>query len=320
MKFFLFLELESPLEYTICIFKVFNMFSDTHFHFKMMTEDRGVDGLKVLSTMAKRNCRFGLDIGTSADDLAERQACVERTIAGVDDAQLAEKIRNFMYFSAGIWPDVEAIHNCDQEMKTLRKSIEAAEFDSDQNTLHRRVIAIGECGIDHHWNPSGADGRCESDFDAATYRGERQLFEAQLELAREKNLPVIVHSRDGFEDTMDCIKNVGYDRGIIHCYSYGIDEARAFLDRGWYIAFGGAITYNKKAKLEAVKDLLRFVPEDRFLCETDAPYLAPVPLRGTVNTPVNVEHVYNFASEVRGSSPEELSGTVDENIKKLFAL
>ena len=74
----------------------------------------------------------------------------------------------------------------------------------------------------------------------------------------------------------------------------------------------------KKAKLEAVKELLRFVPADRFLCETDAPYLAPVPLRGTVNTPVNVEHVYRFAAEARGCSPEALSTTVDENIRRLF--
>ena len=315
------------------------MYSDTHFHFKMMTEERGVDGLSVLQAMAQRNCAFGIDIGTKCNDLAERQACVEKVIAQMagaaggagragsaargacaTGAALAEKARGFMYFSAGIWPDVDAIHNRDKQMKMLRDSITAAAVDREQDTLHRRIVAVGECGIDHHWNPSGEDGRCESDFDEKTYRGERELFEAQLQLARELSLPVIVHSRDGFEDTLDCIKNVGYDCGIIHCYSYGIEEARAFLERGWYIAFGGAVTYNKKAKLEAVKELLRFVPADRFLCETDAPYLAPVPLRGTVNTPVNVEHVYRFAAETRGISPEELSATVDQNIRRLFKL
>ena len=315
------------------------MYSDTHFHFKMMTEERGVDGLSVLQAMAQRNCAFGIDIGTKCNDLAERQACVEKVIAQMagaaggagragsaargacaTGAALAEKARGFMYFSAGIWPDVDAIHNRDKQMKMLRDSITAAAVDREQDTLHRRIVAVGECGIDHHWNPSGEDGRCESDFDEKTYRGERELFEAQLQLARELSLPVIVHSRDGFEDTLDCIKNVGYDCGIIHCYSYGIEEARAFLERGWYIAFGGAVTYNKKAKLEAVKELLRFVPADRFLCETDAPYLAPVPLRGTVNTPVNVEHVYHFAAETRGVSPEELSATVDQNIRSLFKL
>ena len=296
------------------------MFSDTHFHFKMMTTERGVNGVEVLSAMAARNCFFGLDIGTHCDDLTERQACVEKSIAGISDSGLAARARSFMYFTAGIWPDLGAIHDRENQMKILRQSIEAAQTDGDQDTLHRRIVAVGECGLDHHWNPSGEDGRCESDFDTETYKGERELFEAQLELAQELKLPVIVHSRDAFEDTLDCLKNVGYDKGIIHCYSYGIEEARAFLDRGWYIAFGGAVTYNKKAKLEAVKELLRFVPSDRFLCETDAPYLAPVPLRGTVNTPVNVEHVYNFIAEVRGMSPEELSNLVDENIKMLFGI
>ena len=296
------------------------MFSDTHFHFKMMTTERGVDGVEVLNALAARDCFFGLDIGTHCDDLAEREACVESAIANIQDSKLAAKAREFMYFSAGIWPDVEAIHDRENQMKLFRESIAAVAEGGDHDTLNRKIVAVGECGIDHHWNPSGADGRCESDFDEQTYRGERELFEAQLELARELSLPVIVHSRDGFEDTLDCLKNVGYDNGIIHCYSYGIEEARAFLDRGWYIAFGGAVTYNKKSKLEAVKELLKFVPADRFLCETDAPYLAPVPLRGTVNTPVNVEHVYNFISEVRGCTPEELSNLVDENIKRLFKI
>ena len=208
------------------------MFSDTHFHFKMMTTERGVNGVEVLSTMAQRSCFFGLDIGTHCDDLAERQACVENAIAGIADSGLAAKARNFMYFSAGIWPDVEAIHDRENQMKKIRESILAADASSDQDTLHRKIVAVGECGIDHHWNPSGEDGRCESDFDTATYQGERELFEAHLELAKDFKLPVIVHSRDGFEDTLDCLKNVGYDNGIIHCYSYGIDEAGAFLYRG----------------------------------------------------------------------------------------
>ena len=295
------------------------MFSDTHFHFKYLYEE-GVNVVEMLSSLAQRNCFFALDIGTVAGDLQKRQSYVETTIAQTGDSLLADKARDFMYFSAGIWPDVEAIHDRENQMKLLRESITAVVAGGDHDTLNRKIVAVGECGIDHHWNPSGVDGRCESDFDEKTYRGERELFEAQLELARDLKLPVIVHSRDGFEDTLDCLKNIGYDNGIIHCYSYGIDEARAFLDRGWYIAFGGAVTYNKKAKLEAIKELLRFVPSDRFLCETDAPYLAPVPLRGTINTPVNVEYVYNFIAEVRGCSPEELSNLVDENIKKPLLL
>ena len=284
------------------------MFSDTHFHFKMMTEERGVDGVDVLTTMARRDCFFGLDIGTKAGDLQGRQLSVEKCIEAIADSNLADKTRAFLHFSAGIWPDIDSIKDRENQMKLLRDSITPD------------VIAIGECGLDHHWNPSGADGRCESDFDEQVYRGERELFEAHLELARDLKLPVIVHSRDAFQDTFDCIKNIGYDNGIIHCYSYGIEEARAFLDRGWYIALGGGITYTKKSKLEQMQELIRFIPEDRLLTETDAPYLAPVPFRGQANSPVLVEYVFDFISTVRAISQDRLNQIVDENIRKLFSL
>ena len=282
------------------------MFSDTHFHFKMMTEERGINGVETLTTMASRDCFFGLDIGTRAGDLQGRQLAVEKCIAAIADSRLADKTRDFMHFTAGIWPDVDSIKDRQNQMKILRDSVTPD------------VIAIGECGLDHHWNPSGADGRCEDDFDEQLYRGERELFESQIELARELKLPVIVHSRDAYEDTLECIKNIGYDNGIIHCYSYGIDEARTFLDRGWYIALGGGITYTKKSKLEQMEALIRYIPSDRLLTETDAPYLAPVPFRGQANTPVLVEHVFNYLAQVRGLSLENLNQLVDENIKKLF--
>ena len=284
----------------------------------MMTEERGINGLETLTTMASRDCFFGLDIGTRAGDLQGRQLAVEKCIAAISDSRLADKARSFMYFTAGIWPDVDSIKDRENQMKILRDSVQAAANDKDQDTLHRRVIAIGECGLDHHWNPSGADGRCEDDFDEQLYRGERELFESQIELARKLKLPVIVHSRDAYEDTLECIKNIGYDNGIIHCYSYGIDEARTFLDRGWYIALGGGITYTKKSKLEQMEALIRYIPSDRLLTETDAPYLAPVPFRGQANTPVLVEHVFNYLAQVRGLSLENLNQLVDENIKKLF--
>ena len=296
------------------------MFSDTHFHFKMLVQERGADGIDVLTKMAERNCFFGLDIGTKPDDLLERESFVDSLIAQIKDPLIADKVRSFMYFSAGLWPEVEFIHNREECVAKLEQSIQLAAGEPDRETLNRKIIAIGECGIDHHWNPGGADGRSEEDFDQKTYEGEREMFEMQLELAKKLNLPVIVHSRDGFEDTYDCIKNVGYHNGIIHCYSYGIEEARKFLDLGWYIAFGGGVTYTKKSKLEEMNALLNFVPSDRFLCETDAPYLAPVPFRGTVNTPVLVEHTYNYIAAARKITPEQLSAQVDENIKVLFKL
>ena len=142
----------------------------------------------------------------------------------------------------------------------------------------------------------------------------------QIELAKKMELPLIVHSRDAFEGTIDCLKNMDFHNGIIHCYSYGLEEARKFLDEGWYLAFGGGTTYTKKSKMEEMLALLRYVPDDRILMETDAPYLAPVPFRGQTNTPVLIEYCYNFVANARKTSPQQLSELVDKNIKILFNL
>lgn len=300
------------------------MYSDTHFHFEHTTirdnKDFSVNGAEILSQMAKRNCFFGLDIGTEPDDLLKRQSCMDTAIANMSDTFLADKVRKFVHFSAGIWPSVKDIKERHNSMKVLKETIEQVNKNAADDSLNRKIIAIGECGLDHHWNPSGVDGRCEDDFDQEMYLAEKELFSMQLEYAKELNLPIIVHSRDAFEDTYDCIKKSGWNTGIIHCYSYGAEEARKFLDLGWYISFSGGVTYTKKSKMEAMKELLTLVPEDRILLETDSPYLAPVPLRGTLNTPLNVEYTYKFIAQIRGIDHEKLSETVDKNIKELFKL
>lgn len=295
------------------------MFSDTHFHFKLLTE-RGIDGADVLSAMAERNCFFALDIGTQADDLQERQKCAADAISRIKDRNTAKKAEDFLYFSAGIWPSPEEIRTRKERLSVLESSIAAAETESGTNIKHKKIIAIGECGLDRHWNSSGADGRNENDFDSALISGECELFEMQLDLAKKMNVPVIIHSRDAFEDTLNCIKNVGYDNGIIHCYSYGAAEAEEFLSRGWHISFSGSITYTKKSKIEETERLIKIVPDDKLLCETDSPYLAPVPFRGTTNTPILVEHIYSYAAKIRGTTAEKLSAITDKNIRALFKI
>lgn len=276
----------------------------------------------------------------------------EKSADGLSDGNLSgekleAKIKSFIRFSAGIWPAPEAIRDRKNQIEILEKMIRGAGVAGDEscrsdagiasdescrsdtgaasdgggaNSTYKKVVAIGECGLDHHWNVSGVDGRAESDFDDAMFLGEREMFEAQLDMAKRMKLPVVVHSRDAFDGTLECIKNVGYDNGIIHCFSYGLDEAKAFLDRGWYLAFGGGVTYTKKSKMDAMMELLRFVPKDRLLLETDAPYLAPVPFRGTPNNPLLVEHSYKFIAEARGVSVEGLCEDVDKNIVRLFGL
>ena len=279
----------------------------------MVQERTGTDGSQILETMASRSCFFAMDIGTGCDDLAFRYEAVQKALAGVSSTCRA-KAKNMMHYSAGIWPSPEAIRSRNAQMDTLADSVKM--FTGNGGV----ITAVGECGLDHHWNPSGEDGRCEKDFDKAMYDGERELFEMQLSFAQHMNLPVIVHSRDASADTLSCIRHAGYDCGIIHCYSYGLEEAKAFLERGWYISFSGSVTYTKRSKMEDMVSLLRYVPSDRILCETDAPYLAPVPVRGQSNTPVFVEHTCRFIAAARGVSAEELSGTVDQNCRTLFRI
>lgn len=295
------------------------MFSDTHFHFGYLHQALGAEGgSEILRSMAERKVYFGMDIGIRSDDLQERVRMLEESLSLIQQEDLRNAARSFLYVSAGIWPDTESIKNRSSAMAELQRQIELLR--NSGSWFSSRIAAIGEGGLDHHWNPSGADGRNEEDFDASIYEGERELFLMQLLLAKKENLPFIVHSRDAYEDTAAVIRESGVHRGIIHCYSYGLEEARVFLDLGWHISFSGSITYTKKSRMEEMEKLLRFIPEDRIILETDSPYLAPVPERGKQNNPLLVEHTYAFAARARSVTVEKLCRTVDENIASLFGL
>lgn len=301
------------------------MYSDTHFHFQQTTKHKDntgflVNGTQLLNDMAKRDCRFALDIGTQSTDLLGRQACVDNAISGIRNYALANRVRNFMYFSAGVWPSIDELRNVRRSMLNLKEQVSIADASPDNDTLHRKVIAIGECGIDHHYDIGGADGRNEYDFTPTVLDAERALFCEQLMYAQTLGVPVIVHSRDAFSDTLNCIKQVGYNRGIIHCFSYGKEEAKAFLDLGWYISLSGSITYQKGRRAQDEIELIKYIPTDRLLCETDSPYLAPIPYRGKTNTPLFVEYVYDFVADILGLQYESFCDTVDKNIERLFNL
>ena len=250
-----------------------------------------------------------MDIGTSCDDLLPRKEAVARAVSGILP-EFRPSAEHMIHYSAGIWPDVVSIRDRMRRVDILEEQIRG----------DGSITALGECGLDHHWNPSGEDGRCADDFDSDMYDAEKELFEMQLKLARNLELPVIVHSRDAFADTFEVIKKTGYDNGIIHCFSYGLEEAEHFLERGWYISFSGSVTYTKHSKMDDMRSLIRYIPDDRILCETDAPYLAPVPVRGQPNTPLFVEHTYKFIADIRGIPVGQLCDTVDNNCRTLFKL
>ncbi|MFC2341051.1 MAG: TatD family hydrolase [Selenomonas artemidis] len=168
-----------------------------------------------------------------------------------------------------------------------------------------KIVAVGEIGLDYYWEKD-ADRRLT----------QRELFAAQLHLAREAGLPVCIHDREAHGDTLRILQEEGQGlAGVLHCYSGSLEMARELWKMGFYIGIDGPLTYKNAAKLP---DIVREAPRDRLLIETDSPYLAPVPLRGKRNEPAYVVHVAAKIAEVRGESVEEVACYTTENAIRLY--
>jgi TatD DNase family protein len=168
---------------------------------------------------------------------------------------------------------------------------------------HPRVVALGETGLDYHYDFSPRDV-------------QRENFARHLELARETGLPVIVHSRESDEDLRALLREAGQGTvGVLHSFSSGRELLEEALGMGWYASFSGMITFKK---FEGA-DFVRIVPADRIMVETDTPYLAPVPNRGRTNEPAFVTHVARRAAELRGEDAEEFAARTLENTRRFYA-
>ncbi len=288
------------------------MFTDTHCHMTMVKQ-RGCDMASLVQELVTTNVPFVLDIGTEAHDLPKHIAFIENLIESNLCKEDKHRAYEIFHFSAGLWPSRESIARREEYVKII-----------EQNVLSYKdthsICAIGECGLDRNWNKADGQGFIDGAPAADILAAEEELFEMQIALAKKLDLPVIVHSRDAPVETFNCIKNIGWQKGIIHCYSYGIDEVKMFLDYGYYISLSGTVTYAKKNQLDTTKELINYIPKDMLLLETDAPYLAPTPMRGKTNTPIMVKYVYDFVSNMLGISNEDLARIVLENTKKVFAL
>jgi TatD DNase family protein len=221
-----------------------------------------------------------LDIGTACDDLAGRIAEFGRYPA--------------VRFAAGIWPYPHAVADRVKMIAALEAQIKAAPPDF--------TVAVGECGLDHHQEQPDKTG-------------ERELFEAHIALAARFDLPLIVHSRDAPMETIAILRSHPGIRGIIHCYSYGIEEARAFLDLGYHISFAGNLTYKKSDNL---RETIQFVPKDRLLLETDSPFLAPQSQRGKPCHPGLIAETYTVAATLCGLDIGTLKELIAANANALL--
>ena len=146
---------------------------------------------------------------------------------------------------------------------------------------------------------------------------QKQLFHAQLSLAREHDLPVVIHDREAHGDCLSVVKQYPGLRGVFHCYSGSPEMAEELLRMGWYLGFDGPITYKNARK---ALEVLRICPEDRILVETDSPYLAPVPKRGKRNDPGNLPYICAKIAEIKEKTPEEIAALTAANGRALFGI
>jgi TatD DNase family protein len=167
-----------------------------------------------------------------------------------------------------------------------------------------RIVAVGEIGLDFH-------------YDHSPRAAQREAFRRQIRLAREVGLPVVVHTRDADTETVDILEGEGAAEagGVIHCFTGGLELARRGLGLGFLISFSGVVAF---PRAEVIQQVAREVPDDRLLIETDAPYLAPPPHRGKRNEPAFVVEVARKVAELRGSTPEALGGLARGNYSRLF--
>jgi TatD DNase family protein len=166
---------------------------------------------------------------------------------------------------------------------------------------HPKVLAIGEIGLDYHYDFSPRDV-------------QRTVFERQLALAAEADKPVVIHTREAWEDTLAVLRARWHGGGIMHCFTGDERQAREALDLGFHLAFGGVLTF---PKAEEVRQAARVTPADRLLVETDCPYLAPVPRRGKRNEPAFLVDTVRRLAEVRGVAPEEIAEQTAGNFERL---
>lgn len=188
------------------------------------------------------------------------------------------------------------------------ESFEEGVFEEFEGIIesNEKIVAVGECGLDFYKGDVSDEGR----------KLQREVFEAQIDLARRMNLPLVIHNRQADEDCFEILNEAEAERVVFHCYGSDLDFARKIWDKGWITSFTGIVTYPNARDLQEVA---KEVPMDLFMVETDAPFLAPQSKRGQRNEPAYVAEVIKKISELKELSMEEVVRVSTENAKRFFA-
>lgn len=257
---------------------------DSHAHYfdERFAEEYPGGAAAAIADAYEIGVRYILNAGTSPE--TTRQAIV-----------LAEK-HPHLYASAGIHPSDS--HGIPDD------GIQAALDEIYHLCAHKKVVALGEIGLDYHW-------------DVSQKNRQKSIFDLQLSMADELDLPVIIHDREAHGDTLDILRAHPNVRGVLHSFSGSMEMMRQLVTRGWYISFSGPVTY-KNAR--GVREAAVSTPLDRLLIETDAPYLPPEPHRGKINYSGYLPYTIHAIAHARGVGDEEIANCTTNNALRLFEI
>lgn len=251
---------------------------DTHAHYD--DEAFHDDRSVLLDSLGKQGIELVVNIGA---DIESTKTTWELT-----------KKYPFIYGAAGVHPS--NTKELDEEKLDWLKHI----------AQEPKIVAVGEIGLDYYWEEP------EPEI-------QKHWFERQLDLAREVELPVVIHSRDAAKDTLDMMKGQRAEElgGVIHCFSYGTEMAREYLNMGFFLGIGGVLTFKNGKKL---KETVSYAPIEQLVLETDCPYLAPEPNRGKRNSSLNLCYVVEELARIKKMEPEQVIEITSQNAKRLYRL
>lgn len=254
------------------------MLFDTHTHLNV--EQFSEDKLEVIDRAREAGVSKMIVVGFDHETITNAMKLVEEY--------------EFLYAAVG-WHPVDAIDMTDEDLAWI-----------EELAKHPKVVAIGEMGLDYHWDKSPHDI-------------QKEVFRKQIQLAKKVKLPIIIHNREATRDVIDILKEEDASEvgGIMHCFAGTVEEANECLDMNFYISLGGPVTF-KNAKLP--KEVAKEVPVDRLLVETDCPFLAPHPFRGKRNEPSYVKLVAEQVADLKEMEYEDLASATFDNAMRLFGI
>lgn len=255
-----------------------NLIFDSHAHFDDDAFDEDRDTL--LSSLQKNGVGYVVNVTASLDSLKVVPEMIKKY--------------DFLYGTIGVHPN-EVGPMTEETMEEM-----------EQLCKLEKIVAVGEIGLDYYW-------------DEPEREIQKKWFARQLELAERTGLPVSIHSREAAKDTLEIMKEFDgkLSGGVIHCFSYGVEMAREYLNRGYYLGIGGVLTFKNARKL---KEVAEFAPLERIVLETDSPYLSPEPFRGRRNDSAKLKYVVEQLGRIKGASEEEIIRATTRNSMKLYGI